>query len=99
MGRWTYCVNNNKDPWTHMENHFVLVFRHPTKRDLVHSRRYEAYREGLDDCRYIWKLRNVAKGKGPASLAAAAKLIQKAAADITDATRSTSGRRALGRRY
>jgi hypothetical protein len=90
MGRWTYCVDNNKDPWPHMENQFVPVFRHPTKRDLVHSRRNEDYREGPDDCRTIWKLRNVAKKKDPAALVAAAKLIQEAAADITADTTDTT---------
>lgn len=83
MGVWTYCVDNKRDAWTDRENQFCLVFRHPTKRDLVHSRRYEAFREGIDDYRTVWKLREVAKARGAAAVAAAEKLIQQAVADIT----------------
>jgi hypothetical protein len=90
MGVWTYCVDNKKDAWTDRENQFCLVFRHPTKRDLVHSRRYEAFREGIDDYRYLWKLREVAQARGPAAVAAADKLIQDAVADITADVSDTS---------
>ena len=82
MGLWTYCVDNKKDAWTEGENQFCLVFRHPTRRELVHSRRYEAFREGIDDYRYIWKLREVAARKGDAAQDEAEKLLQTACADI-----------------
>jgi hypothetical protein len=91
MGLWTYCVDDRKDAWTDGENQYCLVFRHPTKRELVHSRRYEAFREGIDDYRYIWKLREVAASQGDAAKAEAEKLLASAFADImaevTDSTR------------
>ena len=90
MGLWTYCVDWNMDPWKDKENQFVLVFRHPTKRDLVHSRRYEVFREGIDDYRYVYKLRQAAQEKGAQAQARAADMIRRAVAEITSDVADTS---------
>ena len=90
MGLWTYCVDWNMDPWKDKENQFVLVFRHPTKRDLVHSRRYEVFREGIDDYRYVYKLRQTAQAKGAQAQADAEDMIRRAVADITSDISDTS---------
>lgn len=83
LGLWSYCVDNNKNPWTGQESQYALVFRHPAKRDLVHSRRYETFREGIDDYRYMYLLRQVAQTRSSQEQAHAENLIQSALADVT----------------
>jgi len=84
MGVWTYSADRGADPWKGPANRYSLVLRHPTQeRALVHTRRYEVFREGIDDYRYVWKLRDVAQRKSPEALEAAEKLIQEAIQDIT----------------
>ena len=83
MGLWTYANDWGSDPWTVSENPYVLVYRHPTERALVHSRRYEAFREGIDDYRYLYKLREVIQGRSAQEQADAEALMQTAIADIT----------------
>lgn len=81
-GLWTYCAQGT-NPWKNPNGGMILIFKHPTKNEVVHSRRYEMFREGVDDYRYVAKLREVAKKKGPQAQAAAEELIQDAVADIT----------------
>jgi hypothetical protein len=90
MGLWDYCVDWNMNPWTTQENPYVMVFRHPAKRDLVHSRRYEAFREGIDDYRYLHKLRQVAQTRGWQAQTYAETVIQSAFTDITSNVTDTN---------
>ena len=87
MGLWSYSIDWGDDystnPWTTKEDQYLLVFRHPTQDVLVHSRRYEAFREGIDDYRYMYKLRQVAQSRSAEEQAYAENLIQNAIADIT----------------
>jgi len=84
LGVWTYCAQgaSQKDVGCQM------VFRHDD--ELVHSRRYDILREGLDDYRYIYALKAEAKKKGSESQQAADKLIQEAINDITADVTDTS---------
>ena len=91
-GLWTYCARGTS-PWGDekiMIGH-GLVFKHRDKDDIVHSRRYTFYREGIDDYRYLMKLTALAAQKGPEELAQAEELIHHACDDIVsnvqDATR------------
>jgi len=82
-GLWTYCARGTS-PWgdkKEMIGH-GLVFKHKDKDDIVHSRRYEFYREGIDDYRYLMKLRTLAGEKGSRALAKANALIDRAYKDI-----------------
>ena len=81
-GVWTYCAQGG-NIWNSADGGAILVFKHPTKDEVVHSRRYEMFREGADDYRYVAKLREVAKLNGGKSQADAEQLIQNAIADIT----------------
>jgi hypothetical protein len=91
MGLWTYCTDWGVNPWEKHEDQFALVLPHPTKnRAIVHTRRYETFREGIDDYRYVGKLRDVAKRKGPQAQAAVEKLIQEAIQDITSDVSDTT---------
>ncbi|MAE65724.1 MAG: hypothetical protein CMJ18_15755 [Phycisphaeraceae bacterium] len=91
-GVWTYCARA-QSPWgdnKEMVGH-CLAFKHRDKDEVVHSRRYEFYREGVDDYRYLYALRQLAESKGPSALSRAEQLIGQAsddiAADVTDTTR------------
>lgn len=94
IGLWTYCVNTGGKPtydwpgynpsgtgisWGH-----VLAVKHWANDDVVHIRRYEMYRETVDDYRYILKLRDVAAQAGPQTQADAEALIDQATTDIID---------------
>ena len=83
-GLWTYCARVN-NPWGDGNKEMIghgLVYKHKDKDDIAHSRRYEFYRQGIDDYRYLMKLREVAGQKGPKELAKANKLIDNAYRDI-----------------
>ncbi|MCC6422922.1 MAG: DUF4091 domain-containing protein [Phycisphaerales bacterium] len=76
-GVWTYCAQaKNWDDGTCM-----LVYG--IDGQLLHSRRFEMYREGLDDYRYVWLLRSLAKENGKEAEQKAEQLIAEAVADIT----------------
>jgi hypothetical protein len=83
-GMWTYCAQVNN--WR--EGTCLLVYK--IDDQLVHSRRFEMYREGLDDYRYVWLLRKLAREQGAAAEAKAEKLIANAVADITTDARDVS---------
>jgi len=91
-GVWTYCARGT-NPWSEnkeMIGH-CLVYKHKDHDEVIHSRRYEFYREGNDDYRYLYKLRDLAAKKGGSARAQAEVLIQRAIddveADVTDTTR------------
>ncbi len=91
-GVWTYCARA-QSPWgknKEMVGH-CLVYKHRDKNALVHSRRYEFYREGVDDYRYLYALRLLAQTNGPRAQTSAEQLIRQAiqdiTADVTDTTR------------
>ncbi len=88
-GLWTYCAQGT-NPWENPNGGMILIFKHPTKKEVVHSRRYEMFREGIDDYRYVAKLREVAKTKGPQAEAEAEALIRNALADITSDVSDTT---------
>jgi len=83
-GIWTYCAQGTS-PWgkTKRGIGYNLVFKHREKAEVVHSRRYELYREGADDYRYIQALLATARQKGEAAEREAQDLISEALADIT----------------
>jgi vacuolar-type H+-ATPase subunit H len=56
----------------------------------MHARRYEMFREGIDDYRYISALREVAKRRGSAAVRKAEKLIQQAVDDVTSHVEDTT---------
>ena len=90
-GLWTYCARGTS-PWGDekiMIGH-GLVFKHKDKNDIVHSRRYEFYREGVDDYRYLVTLTDLAKLKSPAAQASAEKLVDQALADIKSNMQDTT---------
>jgi len=83
-GLWTYCARGTS-PWGDGVKEMIghgLVFKHKEKNDIVHSRRYEFYREGIDDYRYLLKLRTLAGEKGSIALAKANAFIDRAYQDI-----------------
>ena len=83
-GLWTYCAQGAAAEGTGCQ----LVYARDG--ELVHSRRYEMFREGLDDYRYVWLLRDLAKKKGAAAEQRAEKRVQEALADITANVGDTS---------
>jgi hypothetical protein len=96
-GVWTYCARGT-NPWSEnkeMVGH-CLVYKHKDHDEVVHSRRYEFYREGNDDYRYLYLLRELAGKKDASTKARAEHLIQRAIADIeadvTDTTRCENWR-------
>jgi len=96
-GVWTYCARGT-NPWSEnkeMVGH-CLVYKHKDHDEVIHSRRYEFYREGNDDYRYLYLLREVAGKKDASTKARAEHLIQRAIADIeadvTDTTRCENWR-------
>jgi hypothetical protein len=83
-GIWTYCAQGTS-PWegTKRGIGYNLVFKHREKAEVVHSRRYEFYREGADDYRYVQALLAAARQKGDHAERGARELIHEAVADIT----------------
>jgi hypothetical protein len=86
IGIWTYCAQADAQPGSG----FLMVYKHADRDQVLHSRRYEFLREGIDDFRYVWKLRETAKANGEAALTEADKLIQNAVQDVTANTVDTS---------
>lgn len=78
-GIWTYCAQAVGQQGCG----YIMVYKHADREQVVHSRRFEFLREGLDDYRYLWKLKETARGKGPRAVKTANKLIQQAVADVT----------------
>lgn len=85
VGVWSYCVQDN-NPWREPVPGYSMVYRHPEKeKALAYSRRYEIFREGMDDYRYVHKLRSTARmADDPLLIAQAEELIQSATIDILD---------------
>ncbi len=83
MGVWTYCAQG-ESPWGETKRGigYNLVFKHRDRDEVVHSRRYEFYREGADDYRYVQALLVAAREQGEAAEAKAHELIRGATADI-----------------
>lgn len=91
-GVWTYCARGT-NPWSdnkEMVGH-CMVYKHKDHDEVIHSRRYEFYREGNDDYRYLYLLRKLAGEHGKMTQARVEHLIQGAIADVeadvTDTTR------------
>jgi len=83
-GIWTYCAQGTS-PWgkTKRGIGYNLVFKHREKVEVVHSRRYEFYREGADDYRYVQALLASARQKSDVAEREAQELIREAITDIT----------------
>lgn len=83
-GIWTYCAQGD-GAWskTGRSLNYNLVFKHRDKAEVVHSRRYEFYREGLDDYRYVQALLAISRTKGAKAEKESHNLINAAVADIT----------------
>ncbi len=102
-GIWTYCAQGDS-AWGESKRSLAynLVFKHRDKSEVVHSRRYEFYREGLDDYRYVQALLAASQDKGPKAERAAAELVDEAIADITadvgDVTRGEKWRARIAER-
>jgi hypothetical protein len=77
-GLWTYCAQAQSQP----NAGFILIYKHPERDLVLHSRRFEFFREGIDDYRYIWKLREVVASKGPSAVKSAEALIVEAVSDV-----------------
>ena len=94
IGLWTYCANQGGAPQYDWPGYnpggiqtslgHILVWQHWANNDIVHCRRYEMYRETLDDMRYIRKLREVAAAAGAQAQADAEALIDQATIDIVN---------------
>jgi len=83
-GVWTYCAQAaTQDGYG-----YLLVY--PDGHDIMHSRRYEMFREGLDDYRYVCALRDIASQNGSQAQEQANALIAAAVADITSNPLDTS---------
>jgi hypothetical protein len=102
-GIWTYCAQG-ESPWSRTQRGIAynLVFKRRDKAEVVHSRRYEFYREGLDDYRYVQALLAASRKRGAQAEQAAAALVREAIADITadvgDVTRAERWRLRLAER-
>jgi hypothetical protein len=81
-GVWTYYSAPHDRPWNEDFQGCQLVYLHP-EHGLIHSRRYEMFREGSDDFRYVAALRSAAKTKGGAAVDKAENLIREATKDVT----------------
>lgn len=79
-GMWTYSAQ--APAWNDPREGCLLIFKHP-QLGLVHSRRYEMFREGVDDYRYVAALRRAAEKQGGDAAAQAEALIKQAVQDIT----------------
>ncbi len=80
-GVWMYYSTPHDRPWNEDFQGCQLVYLHP-ERGLVHSRRYEMFRESLDDYRYVAALRAAAGKRGGDAVKRAQSLIQDAVKDI-----------------
>lgn len=80
-GIWTYCAQGD-GAWseTGRSLSYNLVFKARDKAQLLHSRRYEFYREGSDDYRYVQAL--LAASRKPNTEQESRRLISTAMADI-----------------
>ncbi|MHB9071478.1 MAG: hypothetical protein ACYC54_14065, partial [Sedimentisphaerales bacterium] len=88
-GLWTYSAQGGgPSVWEAQTYCYLLAFKHYANDDVVHARRYEMYREGSDDYRYVSALRGIAAIKG--RTAEAETLIQQAITDITANVTDTS---------
>jgi len=81
-GLWTYYSAAHDRPWNEDVQGCQMIYLHP-ERGLVHSRRYEMVREGLDDYRYAMALRQVAATRDLLVQRQAQALLDEAADDIT----------------
>jgi len=94
-GVWTYCAQATAQ----RGGGYIMVYKHPQRNEVVHSRRFEFLREGIDDYRYIWKLQTLAKSRGTKTASAALRLIRAAVDDVTahpqDVTRADHWRKRL----
>ncbi|MBT3379304.1 MAG: hypothetical protein HN742_43120 [Lentisphaerae bacterium] len=81
-GVWAYSEVGN--PWSKNQRcvHYALTCKHKSLDQVLHSRRYEFYREGVDDFRYILALKDAAAEAGPEAINQAEALLQEATADI-----------------
>ena len=91
-GMWTYCAQGDS-PWEGAGRSlsYNLVHKHRDEDSVVHSRRYEFYREGADDYRYAQALLAAARDKGEAAEREARDLVREAIADITANVRDVTG--------
>lgn len=80
-GVWTYFSSTHNRPWGEDFQGCQLIYVHP-EQGIVHSRRYEMYREGMDDYRYVAALREAAKKHGDHEKKIAETLIRHAISDI-----------------
>jgi hypothetical protein len=102
-GIWTYCAQG-QSAWAESGHSlpYSLVFKHRDKAEVIHSRRYEFYREGADDYRYVQALIAAAKPRGAKAERDAQALVQEAITDITsdpsDVTRAEKWRARLAER-
>lgn len=84
IGMWTYCAQvTGQADWT-------CHLAYGIDGELLHSRRYDMYREGTDDYRYIVLLRELAARQGKVDQQNAERLIQHAAEDVTTKPNDTS---------
>lgn len=89
IGVWTYC-GNQTSPWTQPNPGHALVFKSRDGNEVLHSPRFEIYREGADDFRYVCKLRSVAQQSGSRAVQRAESLIREATEDIVTHPSDTS---------
>lgn len=98
-GVWTYYSVPHDRPWGEDFQGCQLIYLHP-ERGLIHSRRYEMFREGADDYRYVAALRAAAENKGGEATEQAEALIKQAVEDITanrnDGSRAEAWRLRIG---
>jgi hypothetical protein len=102
-GIWTYCAQGDGAySETKRSLNYNLVFKARDRNQLLHSRRYEFYREGNDDFRYVWLLREASRARGAKAQRESEDLINRAVADITshtgDATRAENWRLKIAER-
>jgi hypothetical protein len=96
-GIWTYCAQGD-GAWVKNSRSlsYNLVFKARDRDELIHSRRYEFYREGADDFRYVQALQAAAQKRGARAEREAEALIKAATADILshrgDVTRAETWR-------
>lgn len=100
-GLWTYYSAAHDRPWDEDFQGCQLIYLHPD-HGVVHARRYEMVREGLDDVRYVAALRAAAAAHGPQAQRDAQSLIEAAVVDITthrqDHTRCEAWRQRIAAR-
>lgn len=102
-GVWTYCAQG-ESPWSKSQRGIAynLVFKHRDKPEVIHSRRYEFYREGGDDYRYVQALLSISRRRGAKAEQESRQLVDAAIADITantaDVTRCEKWRHRIAER-